>query len=127
MKALVVVLAVLAIVAAPGLSQPSFSPVIVQVNFEYTGSRADYERSVAPLAGPIAQVPGLRWKIWLLNDATREAGGIYLFSDDASAQRFLAGEIAAGVKANPAFRKLSVKKFGVMVRETTATRGPLGQ
>jgi hypothetical protein len=112
MKALVAILAVLVIAAAPGLSQPSSSLVIVQVNFKYSGSRADYERSVAPLAAPIAQVPGLRWKIWLVNDASREAGGIYLFGDDASAQRFLAGEIAAGLKANPAFSNLSVKKFG---------------
>lgn len=41
------------------------------------------------LAQSIAQEPGLLWKIWTENPATQEAGGIYLFSDRASAQAYL--------------------------------------
>ena len=42
------------------------------------------------LAESIAQEPGLIWKIWTENPLTREAGGIYLFADRASAEAYLA-------------------------------------
>ena len=42
---------------------------------------------VAPLAEQYAAVPGLRWKIWIINEAEGEAGGIYLFDDEESLMR----------------------------------------
>ena len=47
-------------------------------------------RESATLAESIAQEPGLIWKIWTENAATHEAGGIYLFTDRASAEAYLA-------------------------------------
>lgn len=38
------------------------------------------------LAEDIATEDGLLWKIWTENAETREAGGIYLFADEANAQ-----------------------------------------
>lgn len=43
----------------------------------------------APLAESIAQEKGLIWKIWTENAATKEAGGIYLFEDEATAMAYL--------------------------------------
>jgi hypothetical protein len=37
---------------------------IVQINFKFNVSRAEYEQAVSPLAGDIAAVAGLRWKVW---------------------------------------------------------------
>ena len=42
------------------------------------------------LARDIANEQGLVWKIWLENRATGHAGGIYLFEDAASAERYRA-------------------------------------
>ena len=42
------------------------------------------------LAESIANEPGLIWKIWTENQATGEAGGIYLFKDVPSAEAYLA-------------------------------------
>lgn len=41
------------------------------------------------LAESIAQEPGLIWKVWTENADNREAGGIYLFEDEASARAYL--------------------------------------
>lgn len=45
--------------------------------------------SAKTLAASIAKEPGLISKIWTENKQTSEAGGIYLFKDEASAQQYL--------------------------------------
>ena len=100
---------------------------ILQINFNYNVPTADYERAVGPLADPIAAVRGLHWKTWLVNDTRREAGGIYLFDDDASLQAYLAGPIVAGIKTNPALSNISAKVFDVMPTPSAITRAPLRQ
>ena len=41
------------------------------------------------LAQSISLEPGLIWKIWTENQEQSKAGGVYLFSDQASAQDYL--------------------------------------
>ena len=48
----------------------------------------DLTESVHELARDIANEPGLVWKIWLENRETGHAGGIYLFRDAATAERY---------------------------------------
>lgn len=101
------------------------SKKILQVNFRISVSRTEYERVCTQVAQPIADTPGLRWKVWLMNEREREAGGIYLFDDDASLQAYLAGPIVAAVKSNPALSNINVKQFDVMEQFTAVTRGPI--
>jgi hypothetical protein len=98
---------------------------ILQVNFKFSVSRSEYEEAAASLAGAFAEVPGLRWKVWTLNEADNEAGGVYLFDDDASLQDYLAGPLAEQVRTHPAFSDMSVKQFEVVPDATTITRGPV--
>ncbi len=56
------------------------SPRILQINYKLQGTPADYKEENQPYAEPIAQTPGLGWKVWLVNEKTKEAGGIYLYS-----------------------------------------------
>jgi len=98
---------------------------ILQINFKFNMSERDYERALAPLAGDIAAVPGLLWKVWLMNEEEGEAGGIYLFKDGASLEAYLNGPIVAGVCAHPALSGFSVKRFDVMEDLTAVTRGPV--
>lgn len=66
-------------------------PVLLQVDFPYSGPWGeDMAQAMAELAQSIAQEPGLLWKIWTENRDTNEAGGVYLFADRASAERYLA-------------------------------------
>ena len=98
---------------------------ILQLNFKFNVPKADYEAAVSPLAENFAAVPGLRWKIWLMNEAENEAGGIYLFNDESSMQAYLDGPLAAGVKSHPALSDMSAKVFDSMDELTATTRGPI--
>ncbi len=98
---------------------------ILQLNFKFNVPKADYEAAVSPLAENFAAVPGLRWKIWLMNEAENEAGGIYLFNDESSLQAYLDGPLAAGVKSHPALSDMSAKVFDSMDELTATTRGPI--
>ena len=100
---------------------------MLQINFKFNVSAAEFEQAVNPMAEPIAQVPGLRWKVMMINEGEREAGGIYLFDDAASVQAFLEGPIVAQVTSHPALSDFSVKRFGIMEAFTAITRGPVGE
>jgi hypothetical protein len=101
------------------------SQKILQVTMKFSIPRADLEAAWLPVAQPIADVPGLRWKVWLMNEAEREAGGIYLFESEAAAQSYLACPIVAALKASPAISNISVKLFDVLESHTAITRGSL--
>ena len=98
------------------------SAKILQINYKLNGPRAEYEKENLPYAQPIADIPGLRWKVWIINEAQSEAGGIYLFDDDAAVQAFMDGPIIAEMKGDPT---LSIKAFDVIAELTTITRGPV--
>jgi hypothetical protein len=84
--------------------------------------RGEYEKENLPYAQPIADIPGLRWKVWIINEAQSEAGGIYLFDNDAAVQAFVDGPIIAEMKGDPT---LSIKAFDVIAKLTAITRGPV--
>lgn len=64
---------------------------LLQVDFPYQGPWGDeMATAMRGLAESIANEPGLIWKIWTENQATGEAGGIYLFKDLPSAEAYLA-------------------------------------
>lgn len=103
------------------------SPKILQVNMKFSIPRGDLEAAWLEAAQPVADVPGLRWKVWLMNEAEHEAGGIYLFESEAAAQSYLAGPIVAALKASPAVSNISAKLFDVLESHTKITRGPVKQ
>jgi hypothetical protein len=101
------------------------SEKILQLNLNFSISRAELEAAWLEVAQPIADVPGLRWKVWLMNEADHEAGGIYLFESEAAAHSYLAGPIVAALKSSPAVSHISAKLFDVLESHTAITRGPL--
>ena len=101
------------------------SEIMLQLNFNFSVSKEEYEQAVSPLADKFANVPGLIWKIWILNAEKSEAGGIYLFENQASLDEFLAGSLAKTVTGHPALSNFSVKQFGIMNDITEVTRGPI--
>jgi len=100
--------------------------MILQINFKLNVPASEYESIGRSVAQAFADVPGLIWKIWLLNEATQEAGGIYLFDGQASRDAFLNGPLVAQMKALTAIRDITVKQFQVMADVTAVTRGPVG-
>jgi hypothetical protein len=98
---------------------------ILQINFKLKASIADFEKMCQSVAQAWAAIPGLRWKIWLLNQQEKEAGGIYLFDSEQALNNFLSSPLAAQVKSHPALYGFSAKPFDVMEEVTAITHGPV--
>ena len=98
---------------------------LLQLNFKFSVSKSEYEQAVSPLAKDFAALKGLVWKIWIINEAQSEAGGIYLFQDESSLKAYLDGPLAGQVKSHPALSDMSAKIFDIMDDVTGITRGPV--
>jgi len=99
--------------------------MILQINFNLNMPVADYRKMADSVAHAFLDVPGLRWKIWLLNPAAQEAGGIYLFDSQASLDAYLNGPLVAQLRGLTSIRIISIKQFEVMPEATALTRGPV--
>ena len=101
------------------------SKIILQINFNFNVTPTELADAFGPLAEPIAAVPGMRWKVWSLNEAESEFAGIYLFDDAESVKAYLEGEIIAGVMKHPALSNINAKTFGTLEEFSAITRGPI--
>lgn len=84
----------------------------------------DMTRAYRELAETIARTPGLIWKIWTENEAAGEAGGIYLFEDEASLAAYLEEHTARLREFGIA--DINAKIFDVNEGLTGMTRGAIG-
>ena len=98
---------------------------ILQINFKLNVAPAEYRKICESVAQAIADVPGLVWKVWLLNEQDGEAGGIYLFQDERSLAAYLSGPIIRQIKSLPELREISAKWFETIPEVTVVTRGPI--
>ncbi|HEV2583399.1 MAG TPA: YdhR family protein [Ktedonobacteraceae bacterium] len=98
---------------------------ILQINYRFNASRADHTALVTPMAAPIAAVPGLLWKVWLMNENEQEAGGMYLFESGEAAQAFVSSPPITSFAAHPSLSSFSVKLFEAVESLSKITRGPL--
>jgi hypothetical protein len=101
------------------------SQKILQINMKFSIPRVDLEAAWLTGAQPIADVPGLRWKIWLMNETEHTAGGIYLFESEAAVKAYLDGPIVEAAMASPVLSNIDAKVFDLMVGHTAITRGPV--
>jgi len=100
------------------------APKLLQMDYLYPGPWGDeMAAELSELAHRIADVPGLICKVWTENRVAGEAGGIYLFADEASLDAYLGPKVermeAFGIQG------LRVRKFDVNEPLTRITRGRL--
>jgi Putative mono-oxygenase ydhR len=88
--------------------------MILQINFNLNVPAAKYRKIVDSVVHAFVNVPGLRWKIWLLNPAVHEAAGLYLFESQSSLDAYLNGPLVAKLRALTAVRNVSIRQFEVM-------------
>ena len=98
---------------------------ILQINFRFNLSVAELEEEFETVASHIKEVPGLKWKIFGMNEERSEGAGIYLFEDGDSLKSYLEGPIVARLKSIEAFSDLTMKHFDVVDKATALTRGPV--
>lgn len=103
----------------------TMSQQILQINFQFNVSRKEYENAASPLAQSFAEIPGCQWKIWLMNEDRKEAGGIYLFSDAESVEKYKGSDLFKMVNNHPAFSNFSVKQFDILEEPSAVGRAPL--
>jgi len=101
------------------------SQKILQINLSYSISRSDLESAWLDAVQAVADVPGLLWKVWLIDENRKEAGGLYLFENEAAALSYMDSTIVASMKASPAVSNISAKLFDVIEPHSVVTRGPL--
>lgn len=99
---------------------------ILNVTFKFNVTGDQYIEAVTPLVEDVTTVPGLRWKIWIINETESEAGGIHLFDDETACNNYLAGSTVATITSHPALSDFEVKQFDIMEEQTESTRGPVG-
>ncbi len=98
---------------------------LLQIDFPFQGPfGAAMSEALADLARSINDEPGFLWKIWTEDETVGEAGGIYLFSDEASARAYLTkhSERLAGF----GITGINAKVFSINEPLTTINRGPVG-
>lgn len=100
-------------------------PVLLQFDFPFSGPWGPgLATAMTELAQDIAAEDGLLWKIWTENEADGRAGGIYLFVDAGSAQRYR-DKHEARLKAF-GVQGIVAHSFAVNQPLTRLTRGPVG-
>jgi hypothetical protein len=98
---------------------------IVQINFNYEMTAEELDKGAAGFVNPVLEVPGLIWKIWILNQQEKLTGGIYLFQDGVSAKAYVEGPICDQLRSIPAFRNVTMKLFDIMEEQSKTTHAPV--
>ena len=108
---------------AAGILRGDTFHMILQITFNLNWPISEYDKMTHAIAHEFLDVPGLRWKLWLLDPAAQEAGGIYLFDGQASLDAYLNGPLVAKLRGLTLIRNISMKQFQVMPEVTALTRG----
>ncbi len=74
---------------------------LLQINFKYSTSREELDALALSRSEAISAMPGLQWKIWLVNEDENECGGHYLFEDEASMDNYLNSPLIEALKKQP--------------------------
>jgi hypothetical protein len=96
------------------------------ITFNLKGlSDEEYRSHCEAIAPAFAQLPGLLSKTWLANAETNTYGGVYLWRDRRSMERYERSDIYGGMLANPHLEGLVARSFPV-VEEATGITSNLG-
>jgi quinol monooxygenase YgiN len=93
---------------------------IITFNLKDT-TEAEYLALAENLAPTFAAMPGLLTKVWLADPAANTYGGVYLWKDRAAMDSYMAGDIAAGLRANPHMANVTSRDYGVLDGPTRVT------
>ena len=99
---------------------------LLQIHFKLITTPREYHELASHVAPAIAALPGLRWKVWTLNESRLEGGGVYLFENQQALDAYVTGDIIAALKSHPGVRDVTLTQSDVMTDVTATTRGPVG-
>src|SRR5262249_36620370 len=98
-------------------------PTLLHVRATTRTSPGTILDGAADPARAIADVAGLVWKVWIIDEAAAELGGVYLFASRAAAQAYVDGPILEHLRHDP--RVVRVEHgFGDTHGRSALTRAP---
>ena len=86
----------------------------VQVELKLNVSGAEWRAACQGAVPIMLAVPGLKWKVWVLDDEAESGGGFYLFRDRASAEAYVEGPVIARLRSSSAVREFKVRLLPVI-------------
>lgn len=99
---------------------------VLIVTFELSGlSEVAYQQSAASIAPMFTRIVGLESKIWLADSQTNTYGGVYIFEDRESLERYCNSDVVRSMQANPNYANVSLRVFGTVQEATAITAGSL--
>ena len=98
---------------------------VFTTKFNYSMPTEELKKIMPAVAPEFSEIPGCNWKIWLINEDHKEAGGVYLFESATELEQFLNSNLFASVANNPAFSNLQTNTFGVAEAASVITDAPL--
>ena len=98
---------------------------VFTTKFNYSMPTEELKKIMPAVAPKFSEIPGCNWKIWLINEDRKEAGGVYLFESASELEQFVNGNLFASVANNPAFSNLQTNTFGVAEAASVITGAPL--
>jgi hypothetical protein len=94
----------------------------VQVELKLNVSGAEWRAACEGAVPVMLAIPGLDWKVWVLDEESGTAGGFYLFQDRAAAVAYAEGPVIAGLRRSPAVRDVCVRLLPVLDELSRQTR-----
>jgi hypothetical protein len=92
------------------------------VTFRLNGlTAAEYRHHAAAVAPAFTTWTGLLAKVWIADEDSGTYGGVYLFADQASADRSRDTDVYRAMATNPVFADLAVREFDVLDEPTAIT------
>jgi hypothetical protein len=83
----------------------------LQINFELNVKPEVYLSACEHVVNAVADVPQLEWKLWILSDDGKRAGGWYLFRDRAAAEAYADGPIIGRLRESGMPRNMELRVF----------------
>ena len=97
---------------------------LLQIDFPFEGPfGSQMAQALSDLAYSITKEPGFIWKIWTEDESSKQAGGIYLFENEATARTYLKMHTER-LRGFGVFQ-VNAKIFDVNESLSTVTRGPV--
>lgn len=86
---------------------------VFTAKYNYSMPTEEFKKITSSVAPEFLKLPGLYWKIWLINEDRKEAGGVYMFESATDLEQFLNSKLFAALTDNPAFHNLQTNTFDV--------------
>ncbi|MFN8103282.1 MAG: YdhR family protein [Acidimicrobiia bacterium] len=84
------------------------------VTFGLSGiTEEQFHEAAGADAQMFANLPGLLSKVWLRNPETNTYGGMYLWADQETYERYVEGEVFDAIRTNPNLENVESRDFGV--------------